>query len=54
MGLAVLIALVALLGMIVKILPAFYQDNMELLALAVPANLGLAAGVVTAARRLKA
>ena len=53
-GLAVLIALVSLLGVFVKILPAFYQDNVELLALAVPANLGLAAGVVTAARRLKA
>jgi len=53
-GLAVLIALVSLLGVFVKILPAFYQDNVVLLALAVPANLGLAAGVVTAARRLKA
>jgi hypothetical protein len=51
--LAVLVAAVSLLGVIVKVLPMFYQDNMELLALAVPAHLGLAAGLLGSARPTK-
>jgi hypothetical protein len=52
-ALALLVAGSSLLGVLVKVLPVFYQDNVELLALAVPANLGLAAGVLAVARRLR-
>jgi hypothetical protein len=51
--LALLVAGCSILGVAVKVLPAFYQDNAELLALAVPANVGLAAGVLAAARRVR-
>jgi len=51
--LTLLVAGCSILGVAVKVLPAFYQDNAELLALAVPANVGLAAGVLAAARRVR-
>jgi hypothetical protein len=43
----------SILGVVVKVLSPFYQDNAELLALAVPANVGLAAAVLAAARRVR-
>jgi hypothetical protein len=36
---------VALVGLLVKLLPGFDQQNATLLALAIPAHLGLAGGV---------
>ena len=44
------VAAVAVLGLAVKVLPGFYQHNGELLALAVPAHLGLLAGIRLAQR----
>jgi hypothetical protein len=49
-ALAVLVAAGSLAGLALKVLPAFYQHNAEILALAVPANLGLALGVAAVAR----
>jgi len=51
---AALLAASSLLGAGLKIFPGFSQDNLEVLALALPANLGLAAGVAAFTRRLKA
>jgi len=51
---AALLAASSILGAGLKILPSFSQDNVEILALALPANLGLAAGVSLLARRLRA
>lgn len=42
---AVSVAAVALVGLLVKLLPGFDQKNATLLALAIPAHLGLAGGV---------
>lgn len=43
--LAVLVAGLSLLGVVLKVLPMFHQVNGQVLALIVPANLGLALGV---------
>ena len=48
--LALLVAAVSLLGLVLKALPAFYQMNGQVIALALPAQLGLAAGLVKRAR----
>jgi hypothetical protein len=52
-ALAVLVAAGSLAGLALKALPAFCQHNGEILALAVPANLGLALGVAALARGVK-
>jgi len=44
-GLAVLVAGLSLLGLLLKLLPAFDQVNGQLIALALPANAGLALGL---------
>ena len=49
-ALAALVAAGSVAGLALKVLPAFYQHNAEILALAVPANLGLALGVAAVAR----
>jgi hypothetical protein len=48
--LAVIVGALSLLGLALKVLPAFHQVNGQILALFVPANVGLAAGVVLWAR----
>ena len=48
--LALLVAGMSLLGLVLKVLPAFYQINGQVIALALPAQLGLAAGLVKRAR----
>ncbi len=50
LALALLAAAVSLAGVAVKLLPGFAQSNAEVLALAVPAHLGLAAGLALRAR----
>jgi hypothetical protein len=42
--LAAIVAVLSLAGVVLQLLPFFYQVNGELIALALPANLGLAAG----------
>ena len=51
--LAALAAASALAGLALKLLPAFCQHNAEILALGVPANLGLALGVAAVARDVR-
>lgn len=46
LALGLLVAAVSLAGLLIKLLPEFSQSNAEVLALAVPAHLGLAAGLV--------
>jgi hypothetical protein len=41
----------SVLGLLLKVLPGFWQHNGEIIALAVPANLGLAAALVLLARK---
>jgi hypothetical protein len=50
---ALMVGGASLLGLLLKLLPGLDQGNLQILALTVPANLGLAAGVLawTAARR---
>jgi peptidoglycan/LPS O-acetylase OafA/YrhL len=43
--LALVIAALAALGFLLKLLPAFYQSNLDLIALALPAHLGVLAGL---------
>jgi hypothetical protein len=43
--LATLIAAISLLGFALKLLPQFYQTNGEVIALALPAHLGVLAGI---------
>jgi len=43
--LAAIVAGLSQLGLVLKLLPAFYQVNGEILALALPIHLGVAAGV---------
>ena len=45
--LAMLVAGLSLLGVVLKVLPMFHQVNGQVLALIVPANLGLALGVLS-------
>jgi hypothetical protein len=49
-ALALIVGALSLLGLVLKVLPAFHQGNGQILALFVPANVGLAAGVVRWAR----
>lgn len=49
--LAVAAPLLSVLGLLLKLSPAFYQHNAELIALALPANVGLAAAVLLLLRR---
>ena len=53
LALAVLAAAASVAGLALKVLPAFGQHNGEILALAVPANLGLALGVGAMLRGVK-
>lgn len=48
--LAIAVGGVSLLGLLLKLLPLFYQVNGQVLALTVPANVGLALGVLAWAR----
>jgi hypothetical protein len=48
--LALLVAAMSLLGLVLKLLPAFYQVNGPVIALAFPAHVGLAASLMTRAR----
>jgi hypothetical protein len=43
--LAALIVILALVGLLLKLFPGFQQDNESVIALALPAHLGLAAGI---------
>lgn len=52
-ALAVAGAALAVLGLLLKVLPAFWQHNVEIIALAVPSNIGLAAGLIVLARRTR-
>jgi len=52
-ALAALVAAASLAGLALKVLPAFGQHNAAILALAVPANLGLALGVAAVARGVR-
>jgi hypothetical protein len=52
-GLAFLIGALSLAGVVLKVLPWFHQANWPVLALFVPANFGLAAGVVAWAQGKK-
>ncbi len=45
LALSLAVAAASLIGLALKLVPAFYQANAEVLALAVPANLGLTFGV---------
>jgi hypothetical protein len=47
---SVLVATISLVGLVVKLLPAFYQTNGQIIALALPAHTGIAAGMWTLAR----
>ncbi len=49
-ALAAGVATLSVIGLAVKLLPVFNQSNVEVLALAVPANLGLGFGIVWLAR----
>ena len=49
-ALAVLVGALSLLGLLLKVLPAFDQVNGQMLALFVPANLGLMLGSLAWAR----
>jgi hypothetical protein len=42
---SVLLAAISLVGLVVKLLPAFYQTNAQIIALALPADAGIAAGM---------
>jgi uncharacterized protein DUF4105 len=53
LALATLAAAGSLAGLALKVFPAFHQHNAEILALAVPANLGLALGVGALVRGLR-
>jgi hypothetical protein len=53
LALAVLVAAASVAGLALKVLAAFCQHNGEILALAVPANLGLALGVGAMVRGVK-
>jgi hypothetical protein len=44
-GLAMLVAGISLLGLMLKLLPQFYQVNGSIIALALPVHLGVAAGI---------
>jgi len=52
-ALGVVVATASLVGLALKLVPTFYQANAEVLALAVPANLGLALGLRGLTRRLR-
>jgi hypothetical protein len=47
---AALVAALSLAGLMLKLLPAFYQVNIEIIALALPIHLGVAAGAWRLAR----
>jgi hypothetical protein len=44
-GMALLLALVSLLGLVLKLVPGFYQVNGSIIAFALPAHAGVAAGL---------
>jgi hypothetical protein len=52
--LAIIIAALSVLGLLLKVLPAFWQHNGEMLALCVPANIGMAVATLILARRATA
>jgi hypothetical protein len=43
---AIAVAGLSVLGLVLKVLPAFYQMNYDIFALAVPAHLGLLAALM--------
>jgi hypothetical protein len=50
-GLALIGAVLSILGLLLKVLPPFWQHNGEIIAIALPANIGLALAVDRLARR---
>jgi hypothetical protein len=44
-ALAALAAATSVVGLLLKLVPGFTQDNLQVVALALPANLGLAVGL---------
>jgi Domain of unknown function (DUF4105) len=50
LGLATIVAGISLLGLLLKLLPQFYQINGQVIALALPAHAGVAAGLWRLAR----
>jgi hypothetical protein len=51
--LAAIVAGLSLLGLVLKLLPAFYQVNGEIIALALPIHLGVAGGLARLTREAK-
>jgi hypothetical protein len=47
------VAGLALLGLLLKLIPAFYQVNGEIIALALPIHLGVAGGIAQLTRQAK-
>ena len=45
LGLATAVAAISVLGLVLKLLPQFYQINGQVIALALPAHAGVAAGL---------
>jgi hypothetical protein len=45
LGLATVVATISLVGLVLKLLPQFYQNNGQVIALALPAHAGVAAGL---------
>jgi hypothetical protein len=50
LGLAIAVAALSLAGLLLKLLPQFYQNNGQVIALALPAHAGVAAGLWRLAR----
>ena len=51
LGAAILVAALSLIGFLIQIIPAFYQVNADVIALAMPLHIGVAAMMVALARR---
>lgn len=46
LGLAIVVAAISMLGLLMKLLPWFHQVNLQVIALLLPVNLGVAAGML--------
>ena len=51
LGAAILVAALSLIGFLIQIIPAFYQVNADVIALAMPLHIGVAVMMVALARR---
>ena len=51
LGAAILVASFSLIGFLIQVIPAFYQVNADVIALAMPLHIGVAAMMVALARR---